>query len=146
MLPLPHSVQVRQRVREIQHRLSLALLALRGAALGNAAFTAQHLQQLAALVQPLLASPLVGEDAAFGAAAALASSLPRPLCQRAVSIAAALRLVALGGGVFTGVHHLGFVVWCISRQRAGRFCLRSFLRQWYMVRASSWACCIRDAD
>ena len=86
----------------IQQRLTLALQALTGAVLGNLEHTAQHLQQLAALVQPLLSSPLVGEGPAWDASAALARCLPGPLRKAAPSVATALQLVQLGRGAFTG--------------------------------------------
>ncbi len=88
-------VQVRARVVGVRDRLARGLRALAGAALGNLAFTAQHLEAYAALVTPLLGSPLVGEGAAFTAAHALAGSLPGALGHQALSVACSLRLVEL---------------------------------------------------
>lgn len=89
----------------IKHALEQGLSALRAAVLGNLAYAAKHLQQLAALVQPLLSSPFVGEGAAWDATVALARSLPKPLRGAAASAATALQLVQLGGGAFTGAPH-----------------------------------------
>lgn len=95
-------VQVRQQVEAIRQQLSRGLYALRGIALGNVGFTRAHLQPLAAFVQPLLASPLVGEEAAYEATAALAGCLPGALGKAAISVAAGLRIVELGSGALTG--------------------------------------------
>lgn len=88
-------MQVRARVAGIRGRLARGLHALAGAAAGNLAFTGQHLEAYAALLMPLLGSPLVGEGAAFTAAHALAASLPGALGHQALSVACSHRLVEL---------------------------------------------------
>ena len=55
----------------------------------------ERLDQLSPFVSPLLASPLVGEGAAYEAMLALARCLPPPLTAAAVPFAAALRLVEM---------------------------------------------------
>lgn len=68
---------------------------LAAAAAGSTAFTAEHLEDLAPLAAPLLASPLVGEEAAWAAIRAMAAALPRGLGAAATAVASAHRLVAL---------------------------------------------------
>jgi hypothetical protein len=69
---------------------------LAATASGSAAFTAEHLGDLGPLATPLLASPLVGEAAAWAAVRALAAALPRGLGSTAATpVATSLRLVAL---------------------------------------------------
>ncbi|KAK9840722.1 hypothetical protein WJX81_000165 [Elliptochloris bilobata] len=92
---LAQEAVVRARVAGIRDRLARGLQALAGAAMGNLPFTAQRLEAYAALVTPLLSSPLVGEGAAFTAAHALAASLPGELGRRALAVACSLRLVEL---------------------------------------------------
>ena len=91
----PVLAQIRERVLGIQRRLKTGLRALAGAAAGDRAWTAEHLDGLKALAQPLLASPLVGEGAAFDAVHALARALPEALGDEALSVACSLRLVEL---------------------------------------------------
>jgi len=88
-------MQVRDEVRAVQRRLERGLDVLAGAAIGNRAFTADHLEQFLELVLPLLGSPLVGEGAAFEAVHALARSLPGSLGIHGLAVARALRLVEL---------------------------------------------------
>jgi hypothetical protein len=80
----------------LRETLARGLRALGGAARGNPVFTLDHLQELAGLVLPLLASPLVGEGAAFDAVRALAASLPDPLDRQSLAVACALRVVEEG--------------------------------------------------
>lgn len=54
-----------------------------------------HIEQLQALIQPLLQSPLVGEGPAFDAEVAVASSLPGKLGRHALAVATALQVVEL---------------------------------------------------
>lgn len=89
---------MRRRVVEIRDKLAQGLEALAGVANGNPVFTGDHLQELAGLVTPLMASPLVGEGACFEAARALASSLPDPLDRQSLAVACALHVVAQGPG------------------------------------------------
>ena len=88
-------LQVRERVIGIQRRLERGLRGVQALAAGSPAWSLEHLDELEALVQPLLGSPLVGEGAAFDAQAALAQSLPGQLGRQALSIAVALRLIEL---------------------------------------------------
>ena len=62
---------------------------------GHPLFAAEHLNEIAPLVTPLLASPVVGDGSAFDAVVALAGCMPRGLADGKVAIAAALRLVEL---------------------------------------------------
>lgn len=95
-------LQVRAHVNSIKARLEGGLAALAAAAFGSAAFTAEHLEDMAPLAAPLLASPLVGEDAAWAAIRAMAAALPRGLGAAATAVATAQRLVALQEA--TGMH------------------------------------------
>ncbi len=79
----------------IQRRLERGLHALAGAASGDKAFTAQHLEEFLGPVLPLLGSPLVGEGAGFEAVRTLAECLPGPLGAAGLDVARALRLVEL---------------------------------------------------
>jgi hypothetical protein len=77
--------------------LGLAVVAAVGAC--SRSFIAERLDQLTPLVSPLLASPLVGEGAAYEAMLALARCLPPPLATAAVPIAVALRLVEMSAAI-----------------------------------------------
>jgi len=110
------AAQVRARVVGVRDGLARGLRALAGAAVGNLAFTAQRLEAYAALVVPLLSSPLVGEGAAFAAAHALAASLPGALGRDALAVACSLRLVELGQGE--------------GAARRGAVCLQRGFRAW----------------
>ena len=88
----------RARVRALRDELSLALRALAAVAMGDAALTQDNLGQLAAPVQPLLGSPLVGDGAAFGAMRAIARCLNPELRPLATYTASALRIVSMSGG------------------------------------------------
>ena len=88
-------MQRRAEVNSVRDKLASGLRAVAGAALGNSNLTAARLGEFSGLVTPLLASPLVGEGAAFDATLALAASLPKPLAAARVAVAAALRLVSL---------------------------------------------------
>lgn len=55
-------VQVRARVRSLKARLDTGLAALQAAVDGNSRFASKHLRELSELCQPLLASPISGED------------------------------------------------------------------------------------
>lgn len=52
--------QIRQQVRGIRDRLTLGLQTLQAVALGNKAFAAEHVQDLAPLCLPLMSSSIVG--------------------------------------------------------------------------------------
>ena len=88
--------QIRAKVAGVKRTLELGLAVLAAMAIGSPGFVHERLDQLTQHVNPLLASPLVGEGAAFQAALALARCLPPPaLVAAAVPIAAALRLVQM---------------------------------------------------
>ena len=89
------AVQVRQRVVSLRDRLDRGCHALSGMVSGHPHFAAEHLNEIAPLVTPLLASPLVGTGSAFDAVVAMADCMPRGLADDKVAIAAALRLVEL---------------------------------------------------
>lgn len=55
----------------------------------------EHIEELQALIQPLLQSPLVREGPAFDAEVSLAKSLPGKLGQHALSVATSLQIVEL---------------------------------------------------
>jgi hypothetical protein len=109
-------MQVREEVKSLQQRMANGLDALAGAALGNASFTAQHLEDILPLVMPLLGSPLVGEGAAFEAVHALAQCLPGTIGQHGLAVARSLRVVELSKqGVqrdqfWSAYHNLTFIV------------------------------------
>lgn len=90
-----HAFQVRAHVNGIRARLEAGLAALAAAASGDAAFTAERLEEMAPLAAPLLASPLVGEGAAWDALRAMAAGLPCGLGPAATALVTAHRLVAL---------------------------------------------------
>ncbi|KAK9857624.1 hypothetical protein WJX84_011127, partial [Apatococcus fuscideae] len=92
---LAEESQVRQRVFALRDRLDRGCHALSGMVSGHPHFAAEHLNEIAPLVTPLLASPLVGTGSAFDAVVALAGCMPRGLADDKVAIAAALRLVQL---------------------------------------------------
>ncbi len=79
----------------LRDQLDRGCRALSGLVSGNPSFAAEHLNEIAPLVTPLLASPLVGTGSAFDAVQALAACMPRDLGDSQVNIAAALRLVEL---------------------------------------------------
>lgn len=86
---------MRLHVNRIKARLEGGLAVLAAVASGSAAFTADNLEEMAPLAMPLLASPLVGEMAAWAAVRAMAAALPRGLGATATALATTLRLVAL---------------------------------------------------
>ncbi|KAK9866109.1 hypothetical protein WJX84_009505 [Apatococcus fuscideae] len=92
---LAEEAQVRQRVCDLRDRLDRGSRALCGMVSGHPLFAAEHLNEIAPLVTPLLASPVVGDGSAFDAVVALAGCMPRGLADGKVAIAAALRLVEL---------------------------------------------------
>ncbi len=97
-------IQVRAHVAGIKARLEGGLAAVAAAAAGDAAFTSSHLEDVAPLATPLLASPLVGEGAAWEAVRAMAAALPRGLNIAATSLATALRLVSLQAATGEAAH------------------------------------------
>jgi len=92
---LKNEAQIRVGVIAIRETLIKGLSCLGAFSGGNAKFTANHLEELAAPVFPLLTSPLVGSIAAFGCLQQLAACIPGSPGWRALDIAAALRLVAI---------------------------------------------------
>lgn len=86
----------------IKVRLDTGLAALNAAVQGNTRFAAAHLRELAALCQPLMASPVSG-DAAFAAVRSLARCMPPPLGHRSLLLAGSLRLVGLAARGAQGV-------------------------------------------
>lgn len=92
---LKNEAQIRAGVIAIRDTLIKGLSCLGAFSGGNSTFTADHLEELAAPVLPLLTSPLVGPIAAFGCLQQLAACIPGSPGWRALDIAAALRLVAI---------------------------------------------------
>ena len=79
----------------MKQTLELGVAVVCAVSSGSPNFIFERLDQLTPLISPLLASPLVGEGAAYNAMLALARCLPPPLGAAAVPIAAALRLVEM---------------------------------------------------
>lgn len=83
---------VREKVTYIQQNLSLMLRALGEMAVANPVFAHSQLPSLVNFVNPLLRSPIVG-DAAFETIIMLAKCSVAPLCNWALDLATALRLI-----------------------------------------------------
>ncbi|KAJ0229809.1 Protein ILITYHIA [Hirschfeldia incana] len=93
-LMLKEEASTRERVHTIQKNLSLVLHALGEMGLANPVFCHSQLPSLARFLDPLLRSPIVG-DAAFENMVKLARCTVQPLCNWALEIATALRLIAI---------------------------------------------------
>ncbi|KAM6596352.1 hypothetical protein CsatA_006876 [Cannabis sativa] len=91
-LLLREEASVRESVRKIQKNLSLILRALGEVALANPIFAHSELASLFKFVNPLLRSPIVG-DVAYETMIKLSRCTAAPLCNWALDIATALRLI-----------------------------------------------------
>ncbi|XP_038891106.1 protein ILITYHIA [Benincasa hispida] len=87
---------IREKVRKIQKSLSLMLRALGELAISNTIFAHSQLSSLVKFVDPLLRSPIVN-DVAYEALVKLSRCLAPPLCNSALDIATALRMIATDG-------------------------------------------------
>ncbi|KAL7109894.1 hypothetical protein ACP275_06G203700 [Erythranthe tilingii] len=85
---------IREKVMSIQQNVSLMLKGLGEMALANPVFTHSQLPSSVKFVNPLLGSPIVG-DAAFETLVKLSKCTVDPLCNWALEIATALRLIAI---------------------------------------------------
>ncbi|GMP21854.1 hypothetical protein CsSME_00000112 [Camellia sinensis var. sinensis] len=83
---------IREKVVEIQKNLCLMLRALGEMAIANPVFTHSQLPSLVKFVDPLLRSPIVS-DVAYGTMVKLSRCTAAPLCNWALDIATALRLI-----------------------------------------------------
>lgn len=83
----------RERVRCIQKNISAMLEALGEMAIANPVFTHGQLPLLVNYVQPLLRSPIVS-DAAFDTMLKLAKCVAPPLCNWALQLTSALRIIS----------------------------------------------------
>lgn len=91
-LLLREEASIREKVQEIQKNLSLMLTALGEMAVANPVFAHSQLPSLVWFVDPLLRSPIVCE-VAFETMVKLARCTAPPLCNWALDIATALRLI-----------------------------------------------------
>ncbi|XP_022719011.1 protein ILITYHIA isoform X2 [Durio zibethinus] len=89
---LREEASIREKVREIQKNLSLMLTALGEMAVANPVFAHSQLPSLVKFVDPLLRSPIVS-DVAYDTSVKLSRCLVYPLCNWALDIATALRLI-----------------------------------------------------
>ncbi|KAL5670615.1 hypothetical protein ACJX0J_022836, partial [Zea mays] len=94
-LLLKEEASVRMKVGQVQKDLSLMLDALGKLAIANPIFTHGQLPSLVNYVEPLLSSPIVS-DAAFCTMLRLARCTAPPLCNWALDIAAAIRVISVG--------------------------------------------------
>ncbi|OMO50913.1 Armadillo-like helical [Corchorus olitorius] len=93
---LREEASIREKVQKIQNSLSLMLNALGEMAVANPVFAHSQLPSLAKYVDPLLQSPIVS-DVAYDTSVKLSRCLVHPLCNWALDIATALRLVLTDG-------------------------------------------------
>ncbi|KAL1214916.1 Protein ILITYHIA [Cardamine amara subsp. amara] len=93
-LMLKEEALTRENVRRIQKNLSLVLHALGEMGLANPIFCHSQLPSLASFLDPLLRSPIVS-SAAFENLVKLARCTVQPMCNWALEIATALRLIAI---------------------------------------------------
>ncbi|KAL6142934.1 hypothetical protein ACLB2K_061209 [Fragaria x ananassa] len=91
-LQLKEEASIREKVREIQKNLSLMLKALGEMAIANPVFAHSRLRSLVNYVEPLLRSSIVS-DIAYETMVKLSRCTAPPLCNWALDIATALRLV-----------------------------------------------------
>ncbi|RXH82519.1 hypothetical protein DVH24_036860 [Malus domestica] len=89
---LREEASIREKVREIQKNLSSILTALGEMAIANPIFAHSQLPSLVNYVDPLLRSPIVS-DVAYETVVKLSRCTAPPLCNWALDIATALRLV-----------------------------------------------------
>ncbi|XP_061366387.1 protein ILITYHIA [Gastrolobium bilobum] len=99
-LLLKEEASVRDRVHEIEKNLSLMLRALGDMAIANSVFAHSRLPSMVKFVEPLLRSPIVSDEA-FETMVKLSRCTAPPLCDWALDISTALRLI-----VTDEVHHL----------------------------------------
>lgn len=92
-LLLKEEASIRERVWEIQTKLSLTLRTLGEVSVANPIFAHSQLASLFTFVDPLLRSPIVG-DVAYETMVKLSRCTVPPLCNWALDIATALRLIA----------------------------------------------------
>ncbi|KAH9784188.1 protein ILITYHIA [Citrus sinensis] len=91
-LLLNEEASIREKVQGVQRNLSLMLSALGEMAIANPVFAHSQLPSLVKFVDPLLQSPIVG-DVAYEALVKLSRCTAMPLCNWALDIATALRLI-----------------------------------------------------
>ncbi|XP_062084326.1 protein ILITYHIA [Humulus lupulus] len=91
-LLLREEASIRESVRQIQKNLSVILRALGEVAIANPIFAHSQLASLFKYVNPLLRSPIVG-DVAYETMMKLSRCTAAPLCNWALDIATALRLI-----------------------------------------------------
>lgn len=96
-LSLREEAALREKVKVIKKSVSLVLRALGEIAISNPVFAHSRLSSMVQFVDPLLRSPIVG-DVACEALVKLSRCIAPPLCNWALDIATALRLIALGDG------------------------------------------------
>nr|CAD1820930.1 unnamed protein product [Ananas comosus var. bracteatus] len=90
---LREEASVREKVRCVKRNLSVMLRALGEMAIANPVFTHGQLPSLVKYIEPLLRSQIVS-DAAFATMLKLAHCIAPPLCNWALEIAAALRIIS----------------------------------------------------
>ncbi|KAK7332811.1 hypothetical protein VNO80_29566 [Phaseolus coccineus] len=91
-LLLKEESSVRDRVDEIQKNLSLMLRTLGDMAIANSVFAHSRLPSMVKFVEPLMRSPIVSDEA-FETMVKLARCTAPPLCDWALDISTALRLI-----------------------------------------------------
>ncbi|KAJ1414656.1 TOG domain [Sesbania bispinosa] len=91
-LLLKEEASVRDRVCEIQKNLSLMLRTLGDMAIANSVFAHSRLPSMVKFVEPLLRSPVVSDEA-FETMVKLSKCTAPPLCDWALDISTALRLI-----------------------------------------------------
>ncbi|KAH9605749.1 hypothetical protein KSS87_010195 [Heliosperma pusillum] len=93
-LLLREEASIRENVKAIQSNLSIVLRALGEMAVANPIFTHSELSSMVKFVEPLIRSQIVG-DAAYETLVKLSRCIAPPLCNWALDIATALRLICL---------------------------------------------------
>ncbi|XP_020981860.1 LOW QUALITY PROTEIN: protein ILITYHIA [Arachis duranensis] len=93
-LQLKEEASIRDRVHEIQDHLSLMLRALGDMAIANTVFAHSRLPSMVKFVEPLLRSPIVSDEA-FETMVKLSRCTAPPLCDWALDISTALRLIVI---------------------------------------------------
>lgn len=91
-LLLKEESSIREKVGAIQKNLSLMLRALGDMAIANPVFAHSQLPSLVKFVKPLLRSPIVS-DVAYESIVKLSGCIAPPLCNWALDVATALRLI-----------------------------------------------------
>ncbi|KAL3523389.1 hypothetical protein ACH5RR_016223, partial [Cinchona calisaya] len=93
-LQLREEASVRERAMVIQNNLSSMLRAMGEMAIANPIFAHSQLPSMVKFVNPLLSSPVVG-DVAYETMVQLSKCSAAPLCNWALEIATALRVIAI---------------------------------------------------